>query len=63
MLQHIERRFDIRVPVGIVRADLLPRQVLLGSEVETIGIVVRFRVPRESIGTPAAGVDPSLRSG
>lgn len=56
MLQHIEHRHDIRVTVRIVRADLLPGQVLLGSEVETIGIVVRFRGPRESIGTPAAGI-------
>ena len=53
MLQHIERRLNVRVPVGIVRADLLPGQVLLGSQVQAIGNVVRFRVAREGKGTPA----------
>ena len=28
VLQHIERRFDIRITVGIVRADLLPGQMV-----------------------------------
>lgn len=53
MLQHIKRRLNVRVPVGIVRADLLPGEFLLGSEIQTIGNVVRFRVPREGVGAPA----------
>ena len=62
VLQHIERRFDIRITVGIVRADLLPGQVLLRSQVQTIGNVVGFRVPREGVGAPAAGGGPDAVS-
>lgn len=58
VLQHIERRLDIRVAVGIVRTDLLSGQVLLRSQVQTVGNVVRLRVPGESIGAPAAGIHP-----
>ena len=52
MLQHIERRLNVRVPIGIVRANLLPGQVLLRSQIQTIGNIVRFRVPREGVGAP-----------
>ena len=58
MLKHIERGLDIRVTVGIVCADLLPGQVLLRSEVQTIGDVVRLAVAREGVGAPAAGIHP-----
>ena len=58
VLEDEERGLNIRVAVGIVRADLLPGQVLLRSQVQTVGNVVRLRVPRKSIGTPAAGIHP-----
>ena len=45
MLQHLERRFDIRVAIGIVRADLLPGQVLLRRQIQTIGNIVRSVYP------------------
>ena len=61
VLQHVECGLDIRVTVGIVRADLLTGQVLLRSKVQTIGNIVRLRVPREGEGAPAAGIH-SLRA-
>lgn len=58
MLQQIERRLNIRVAVGIVHAELVAGEVILGGDVEEAGDVVGFRVAGEGVSAPAAGVHP-----
>lgn len=68
VLEDVEGGLEVRITVGIVHAELVSGEVILGGDIEETGDVVGFRVAGEGVGAPATGVplgwvDPSLRSG
>ena len=56
--EQVEVLFQIRISVGVVRADALAGQMLPGGFVETVGQFVRERMTFASIGAPSAGFHP-----
>ena len=58
VLEDVERLLEVRITVGVVHAELVAGEVILGGDVEEAGDVVGFRVAGEGVGAPAAGVHP-----
>ena len=59
-VQNIEPSFFVRIPIGIIRPNLVAWQMLLvlGSAVEAVGKTVAGGLPRGGVATPAGGVVP-----
>lgn len=58
VLEDVERLLEVRITVGIVHAELVAGEVILGGDVKEAGDVVGFRVAGEGVGAPAAGIHP-----
>lgn len=58
VLQLVERCLLVRITVGVVRPELMPRQVLLGSTIQCRSKMVTLRLPRTGVARPAGGIVP-----
>jgi len=58
VLQDVEGLLNIGISVGIVRAEPVAGQMLLGGFVQAGGQLVALRVAREGISAPAGGIVP-----
>ena len=58
MFEDVERSLEVRISVGIIRADAVPRQMLSGRLVEAVGQLVGQGVAVVGVGAPAGGIVP-----
>ena len=58
MLEDVERLLQIRITVGKVRPELMPRQILLRCPIQAIRQAVGLGMPRKRIGTPPTCIVP-----
>lgn len=56
--EDVEVLFQVRISVGVVRADTLAGQMFPGGFVETAGQLVGQRVSLAGVGAPSAGIHP-----
>lgn len=60
MLEDVIRRLDVRVPVGEISPETVPRQILDGGITEAGGQLVRKAVAVVSVAAPAGSIVPTV---
>jgi len=58
MLEDVEWSLEVRISVGIIRADAVPRQMLACRLIQAVGQLVGQGVAVVGVGAPAGGIVP-----